>query len=617
MAHRVDLFGAAELKPVVRRCNSEGEDDNALLLTPGIYIANGLSIRRQNARRRSRRAGILIGLAAMAVALFVGGYVVGFTLGPLGSSPKSSPSGAAQSAPQGIKFADAYIPVVPLPAAFTRGNATLAVTSAPAFRFEFPAVAPSRILIAAAERYNGIIFDHTSSQMPHAKDGALNSLVVECADLSDAQTLETDESYSLDIPADGSPAKLTATTVFGVLRGLETFSQLVHYNYESAQYEIVGAPWSIQDAPRFKYRGLLIDTSRHFLPIRHIFNLVDALSFAKFNVLHWHIIDDPSFPVETPSRPKLWAGAYSAYERYTIDDVRAVVEYARMRGVMVMPEVDFPGHTRGFCAGYPELCTHSTLSACQQWNTPGLDPSVPGSFEALEAVVDDFVGGANSTFNFEYLHLGGDEVGLDCWNQEPHIAAWLKTMNFTDASDAYLYSVLLAQKAALKNGVTPVHWEEVFLHFGDTGKLDPSTIIHVWLDHNTLAKVVAAGYHGILSDSQHWYLDALDVTWQKMYANEPLDEISDPAQQALVVGGEACMWGETVDAGDLMATTWPRAAAVAERLWSPREVTDVDAAAPRMSTFRCIMNKRGYVAAPSVDAHARDAPPGPGGCYVQ
>ena len=161
----------------------------------------------------------------------------------------------------------------------------------------------------------------------------------------------------------------------------------------------------------------------------------------------------------------------------------------------------------------------------------------------------------------------------------------------------------------------PVPSLQVFLHFGT--QLSKGTIIHIWLDHPTLAKVVAAGYQGILSNSDSWYLDHLGTPWQTFYANEPFESITDPKQQALVLGGEVCMWGETVDSSDIFATIWPRAAAAAERLWSPADLTDTDAALLRLERFRCLLNTRGIGAAPTQSVNGRDAPYTPGSCYVQ
>jgi hexosaminidase len=234
----------------------------------------------------------------------------------------------------------------------------------------------------------------------------------------------------------------------------------------------------------------------------------------------------------------------------------------------------------------------------------------------MTSLFGELTGGSQGQglFPDDYLHLGGDEVDTSCWTETPHIAAWLTANNYT-ADQAYMYAVERAHQIVLAQGRQPVNWEEVFNHFGS--ELDNSTIVHIWLDHATLAKVVAAGYRGILSNQDVWYLDHLDVTWQQFYTNDPLQAIDDPNHQKLVLGGEVCMWGETVDGSEIFSTVWPRAAAAAERLWSPQHYSDVNAAADRISSFRCLLNRRGIGAAPTSNPSARQGPPGPGGCNQQ
>jgi len=145
--------------------------------------------------------------------------------------------------------------------------------------------------------------------------------------------------------------------------------------------------------------------------------------------------------------------------------------------------------------------------------------------------------------------------------------------------------------------------------------------VHVWKDESTLGPVVAAGYNALIDNSpgdNSWYLDHLTVTWQNCYSNEPCSSITDPKQCALVLGGQGEMWGETVDASDLEQTVWPKLAAIAEKLWSPRDQTsDPNVAALRMANFRCLLNSRGVRAAPVNNKQARTAPPAPGSCYQQ
>lgn len=210
--------------------------------------------------------------------------------------------------------------------------------------------------------------------------------------------------------------------MYGALRGLETFSQLVSFQFSGEDYSLSGVPWSISDAPRFTHRGLMVDTARHFQPLASLRAIIDSLPYAKINVLHWHLVDSQSFPFHSASNPKLWDGAYNAQSRYTHSDVTSIVEYARLRGVRVMPEFDMPGHAQSWCIGYPELCPSSTCT------TP-LDVSRNGTFDLIERLLGECTGGTASVagapsalFPEAMLHLGGDEVSTDCWESTPRIA---------------------------------------------------------------------------------------------------------------------------------------------------------------------------------------------------
>jgi len=313
--------------------------------------------------------------------------------------------------------------------------------------------------------------------------------------------------------------------------------------------------------------------------------------------------------LESRVYPLLWDGAYSDYEKYTQEDIMEVVGYAKKRGIRVMAEIDLPGHAQSWCVGYPDVCPDPNC------NSP-LDPSSDLTWNVIQGLFTELIGMTryDGLFGDDFFHLGGDEVDESCWNTIPHVVAWLKANNMT-SHEAYMYFVQFAHNVAISAGRSPVNWEEVYNNFGT--KLDKETIVHIWLDKDTLSKVVADGYRAILSDNDLWYLDHLQITWDAMYTNEPFEKISDPSLQALVLGGEACMWGETVDPSDLHQTVWPRAAAFAERMWSARNVNDVAIALPRLETFRCLLTRRGIAAAPVNNDMARSAPPGPGGCYVQ
>jgi len=210
------------------------------------------------------------------------------------------------------------------------------------------------------------------------------------------------------------------------------------------------------------------------------------------------------------------------------------------------------------------------------------------------------------------IHLGGDEVNTGCWTSTPSIKNWLQSQNFT-ADQAYFYFVNRVINIVLAQAREPVNWEEVYNHFGT--QLNKQAIVHAWYSKATVAKAVNDGYRTLNSDG--WYLDHLDDLWTAYYMNDPMENISNPAQQKLVIGGECCMWGETVDPSDIFNTIWPRAAAVAERLWSDASVNNVVSALPRYEYFRCLLTTRGINAAPSLNIKAREAPSNPGSCYSQ
>lgn len=476
-------------------------------------------------------------------------------------------------------------------------------------------------LIKAAARYSGLTFPHNAidPEKPDPLNPLLTALhvVVNSNDESHPQ-LGTNEAYTLSVPAEGA-ATLTADTYVGVLRGLETFSQLVVFDFDSATYS-VPAPLEIEDSPRFPHRGLMIDTARHFEPLESIRRTLDSMAYAKLNVLHWHLVDTQSFPFQSTTYPKLWEGSFSGQERYLQADIHDIVEYARERGIRVMPEFDMPGHAESWCEGYPEICPSTTCL------TP-LDVANNATFDLVESLLRECTGGARSArgapsglFPEDFFHLGGDEVSTECWLSVPEVAAWLSERDLS-ADEAYFYFVDRAAAIARSQGRRAVQWDEVWANFGTD--LNKDNIIHVWREwggsETAIHDATAAGYNLIVNvgyRDDSWYLDNLEVMWDKVYGKEICAGISDE-QCGLVLGGHGEMWGETVDASDLDQTIWPRMAAIAERLWSPRDLNDADAALPRLHSFRCLLNRRGVAAAPVLNKMAREAPGGPGSCYEQ
>ncbi|XP_067431476.1 beta-hexosaminidase subunit beta isoform X2 [Thunnus thynnus] len=404
--------------------------------------------------------------------------------------------------------------------------------------------------------------------------------------------LTSDESYELSV--DQPYAVLKAPKVWGALHGLETFSQLV-YEDEYGAKSINST--TVSDFPRFAHRGILLDSSRHFLPIKVILANLETMAMNKFNVFHWHIVDDPSFPYLSRTFPQLsQQGAYHPYTHvYTPADVKMVIEFARLRGIRVIPEFDTPGHTQSWGKGQADL-----LTPCYSGSTPSgtfgpVNPILNTTYDFMKQFFKEI----SAVFPDAYVHLGGDEVDFTCWKSNPDIQRFMEQHGFEqDYSklESFYIQRLLDIVTATKKGY--VIWQEVF----DNGvKLKSDTVVHVWIGSETneeMRKVTAAGYTTILSAP--WYLDYISYAqdWQKYYKVEPLNFDGTEEQKKLVIGGEACLWGEYVDATNLTPRLWPRASAVAERLWSAKDVTDISDAYNRLSMHRCRMVERGIPAEP-------------------
>ncbi|XP_042251408.1 beta-hexosaminidase subunit beta isoform X2 [Thunnus maccoyii] len=404
--------------------------------------------------------------------------------------------------------------------------------------------------------------------------------------------LTSDESYELSV--DQPYAVLKAPKVWGALHGLETFSQLV-YEDEYGAKSINST--TVSDFPRFAHRGILLDSSRHFLPIKVILANLETMAMNKFNVFHWHIVDDPSFPYLSRTFPQLsQQGAYHPYTHvYTPADVKMVIEFARLRGIRVIPEFDTPGHTQSWGKGQADL-----LTPCYSGSTPSgtfgpVNPILNTTYDFMKQFFKEI----SAVFPDAYVHLGGDEVDFTCWKSNPDIQRFMEQHGFEqDYSklESFYIQRLLDIVTTTKKGY--MIWQEVF----DNGvKLKSDTVVHVWIGSETneeMRKVTAAGYTTILSAP--WYLDYISYAqdWQKYYKVEPLNFDGTEEQKKLVIGGEACLWGEYVDATNLTPRLWPRASAVAERLWSAKDVTDISDAYNRLSMHRCRMVERGIPAEP-------------------
>lgn len=375
------------------------------------------------------------------------------------------------------------------------------------------------------------------------------------------QALGEDESYTLSVTAAG--ARLAAPNPLGVLRGLETFCQLVRA--EDGRLHLPAV--AIEDRPRFAWRGLLLDCCRHFMPLPVVKRNLDALAAVKMNVFHWHLTEDQAFRIESRRFPRLHQQG-SGGQFYSQEQVREVLAYARQRGIRVVPEFDLPGHTGAWLLGHPEVAASpGPFEPIRKWGI--FDVSLDPSREEVYAFLEEFLTEMAGLFPDQYLHIGGDEVRGRDWNENPKIQEFLYAHGLRDnhALQAYFNGRISAVLARL--GKRMVGWEEI-LH----PDLPKGTVVQSWRGAASLGKATEAGFDGLLSHG--YYLDHMQ-TAAFHYAVDPLplDAKLPPATQARVLGGEACMWSEFVSPENVDSRIWPRAAAVAERLWSPVETRDI------------------------------------------
>jgi hexosaminidase len=375
-------------------------------------------------------------------------------------------------------------------------------------------------------------------------------------------SVDEDESYSLEVS--DKQAMLRAPTVVGALRGLETFLQLLESDREGYFIPAV----QIQDKPRFRWRGLLIDVGRHYEPIAVLKRNLDAMAAVKLNVLHWHLTEDQGFRIESKKFPKLHQmGSDGLY--YTQDEAREIIAYARERGIRVVPEFDIPGHATSWLVGYPELGSAPgpfTIERRAGIFEPALDPTR----EEVYKFLDQFLGEMAALFPDAYLHIGGDENEGKQWDRNPQIQAFMKAKGIKDnhALQTYFNQRLLA--ILKKHGKRMMGWDEIF-----QPDLPKDVVIHSWRGAKALAEAAKKGYDGILSNG--YYID-LSYPASQHYMADPLpaDSGLSEAEAAHILGGEATMWGEWVSPETIDSRIWPRTATIAERLWSAREVNDVE-----------------------------------------
>lgn len=394
--------------------------------------------------------------------------------------------------------------------------------------------------------------------------------------------INEDESYELKIAS--NKITINATSDLGALHGLETLLQLLQNNSTSFYFPIV----EILDSPRFTWRGLMIDAARHFQPVDVIKRNLDAMASMKMNVFHWHLADDQGWRIELKNHPKLTELA-SDGNFYTQEEIKNIVKYADERGILVVPEIDVPGHASALLTAYPEIgskvgegkITYEVQRNSGIFNAT-LDPTNPRTYELLSSIFDEVC----PLFPGAYFHIGGDENNGKEWNANPKIQEFKQQHNLVNNHDLQTYFNMQLLPMLKKHNKKMMGWEEIM-----TENMSKDAIIHAWRGTNegqeaggALIKAAKRGYNTVLSNG--YYIDLM-LGIESHYLNDPLPKkiILSPEEKARVLGGEAAMWSELVTPLTIDSRIWPRTAAIAERLWSNEEVTDMKSLRKRLKTI--------------------------------
>ena len=478
-----------------------------------------------------------------------------------------------------ISFTDAQpemqtppqLDLMPMPQNVRLGSGQLVITQA--FSVGIAGNKDARVQ-AAAGRFLQQLSRQTGMPLnTRASDGASASLVIAAEHASkDYPELGEDESYDLQVSPSG--ARITAPTTLGAMHALQTFLQLV----QPSPAGFAAPAVTIHDQPRFPWRGLMLDVARRFEPISAVKRAVDGMEAVKLNVLHLHLSDDQGFRLESKAFPKLQEkGSDGLY--YTQEDIRDLISYAADRGIRVVPEFDMPGHSISWFVGYPELASAPGPYQIERtWgiHNPAMDPTRDGTYKFLDKFVEEMAG----LFPDHYFHIGGDEVNGKQWDANPKIQEFMRGHGIKSNADLQAYFNSHLEKIVSKHHKTMIGWDEIL-----RPDMPKTIVIQSWRGQESLAQAAKQGYRGILSSG--YYLDLMQPAFLH-YNVDPLSGDAarlSPEEQQRILGGEACLWSEYVSPENFDSRLWPRAAVIAERLWSAPGVRDVDSMYQRLAVI--------------------------------
>ncbi|XP_014253586.1 chitooligosaccharidolytic beta-N-acetylglucosaminidase isoform X2 [Cimex lectularius] len=416
-------------------------------------------------------------------------------------------------------------------------------------------------------------------------------------------TQNSNESYALyvNLTFDGAiNITIEADNFLGARHGLETLDQVIVFDHLTGALLIPGEV-KILDKPMYTHRGIMLDTARNFLSVDSIKRTLEGMALNKLNTFHWHITDSHSFPFQSTSYPELSKyGAYSQEQVYTVDDIKNILEYARVRGIRVIPEFDAPAHVgEGWQFASDENVTvcfkaEPWTQYCVEPPCGQLNPTSEKMYTILEGIYNDM----GKVFDSDLFHMGGDEVNFNCWRSSDVIVENMTKMGLNTTENDFLKLWSDFQTRALgllekvnKNQKKVVLWTSTLTEHNVEKYLNNSKyIIQIWTKGNdhTIKQLVEKGYPIILSNYDALYLDcgfgawigsgnnwcSPYIPWQKIYENDPVTLLKglnvsvDEGVRKLILGAEATLWTEQADDSSIDNRIWPRSSAMAELLWT-------------------------------------------------
>ena len=455
----------------------------------------------------------------------------------------------------------------------------------PSYRYEFneqsAIVCKHKSLVPVAELFSKQIAKSTGINLPILKRSK-NAIYLYLD-----KKAKNPEAYSLYIYTNG--IEIYGGSPAGVYYGMQTLLQMLPPEIESDTL-VSGVEWSlpiavIEDFPRFKYRGMHVDPCRHFMPIEHIYKQVDWMSKFKLNTLHLHLTDDQLWTFEVKKYPLLteigtqrtnvdgsvYKGGY-----YTQEELKQLVEYAALRGVIIIPEIEMPGHAMAALAAYPQYgCTGGPYQVRTTWGVE--EHLLCAGNDSVFLFLEDILTELTSIFPSEYIHIGGDECPTNIWHECPRCQARMQAEGLQTETELHGYFIRRAEQILHKLGRKMIGWDEIL-----DGGVSPTATVMSWRGSKGGIKAANQGNQAIMTPWDICYFDHYQgsklfepmaqsgfLPLEKVYGWEPISAEISPENQHKILGGQANLWSEYMpDYKQAEYMIYPRLLALSEVLWS-------------------------------------------------